>query len=32
VVTNIDPEHLDHYGDFDALRAAFGTFVSDIPF
>jgi UDP-N-acetylmuramate--alanine ligase len=32
VVTNIDPEHLDHYGDFDALRAAFDTFVSNIPF
>ena len=23
VVTNIDPEHLDHYGDFDTLKAAF---------
>ena len=32
IVTNIDPEHLDHYGDFDALRAAFETFVSNIPF
>jgi UDP-N-acetylmuramate--alanine ligase len=32
VVTNIDPEHLDHYGDFDALRAAFDTFVENIPF
>ncbi|MBL8675519.1 MAG: UDP-N-acetylmuramate--L-alanine ligase, partial [Rhodospirillales bacterium] len=32
VVTNIDPEHLDHYGDFDALRAAFVTFVENIPF
>jgi UDP-N-acetylmuramate--alanine ligase len=32
VITNIDPEHLDHYGDFDALRAAFDTFVSNIPF
>jgi UDP-N-acetylmuramate--alanine ligase len=32
VVTNIDPEHLDHYGDFDAIRAAFDTFVSNIPF
>jgi UDP-N-acetylmuramate--alanine ligase len=27
VVTNIDPEHLDHYGDFDAVRAAFRAFV-----
>jgi UDP-N-acetylmuramate--alanine ligase len=32
IVTNIDPEHLDHYGNFDALRTAFDTFVSNIPF
>jgi UDP-N-acetylmuramate--alanine ligase len=32
VVTNIDPEHMDHYGDFDALRDAFRTFVQNIPF
>jgi UDP-N-acetylmuramate--alanine ligase len=32
VVTNIDPEHLDHYGDFDAVRAAFRRFVENIPF
>jgi UDP-N-acetylmuramate--alanine ligase len=32
VVTNIDPEHLDHHGDFDALRAAFRDFVQNIPF
>jgi UDP-N-acetylmuramate--alanine ligase len=32
VVTNIDPEHLDHYGDFEGLKAAFDTFVSNIPF
>jgi len=32
VVTNIDPEHLDFYGDFAALRQAFETFVSNIPF
>ncbi|MEK9645735.1 MAG: UDP-N-acetylmuramate--L-alanine ligase, partial [Alphaproteobacteria bacterium] len=32
VITNIDPEHLDHYGDFDTLRAAFATFVQNIPF
>ncbi len=32
VVTNIDPEHLDHYGSFDALRAAFEQFVENIPF
>lgn len=32
VVTNIDPEHLDHYGDFDAVRAAFRRFVETVPF
>ncbi len=32
VVTNIDPEHLDFYGSFDALRHAFETFVANIPF
>lgn len=32
VVTNIDPEHLDHYGDFDTLRKAFTQFVENIPF
>ena len=32
IVTNIDPEHMDHYGSFDALREAFHTFVSNIPF
>ena len=32
VVTNIDSEHLDHYGNFDALRASFARFVQNIPF
>jgi UDP-N-acetylmuramate--alanine ligase len=32
IVTNIDPEHLDFYGSFNALRQAFETFVSNIPF
>ncbi len=32
VVTNIDPEHMDHYGSFDRLRDAFRTFVENIPF
>lgn len=32
VVTNIDPEHMEFYGDFDRLRAAFRTFVENIPF
>jgi UDP-N-acetylmuramate--alanine ligase len=32
VVTNIDPEHLDFYGDFNGVRDAFQTFVQNIPF
>jgi len=32
VVTNIDPEHMEHYRDFDTLRAAFDTFVENLPF
>lgn len=32
VVTNIDPEHLDHYGDFDAVRRAFVEFIHNVPF
>ncbi|RPD37220.1 UDP-N-acetylmuramate--L-alanine ligase [Candidatus Liberibacter solanacearum] len=32
VVTNIDPEHLDYYSDFDAIRAAFYKFIDNIPF
>ncbi len=32
VVTNIDPEHLDHYGDFDRVKDAFVEFVGNVPF
>ncbi|MCW2307033.1 UDP-N-acetylmuramate--L-alanine ligase [Rhodobium gokarnense] len=32
VVTNIDPEHLDHYGTFDVEREAFRQFVENVPF
>lgn len=32
VVTNIDPEHMDHYGTFDVLKQAFRQFVQNIPF
>ena len=32
VVTNIDPEHLDHYGTFEALKAAFHQFITQLPF
>ena len=32
IVTNIDPEHMDHYGTMENLRAAFDTFVENLPF
>ena len=32
VVTNIDPEHLDHYGSFDRIKEAFVEFVENVPF
>ena len=32
VVTNIDPEHLDHWGDFEAVKKGFRDFVENIPF
>jgi UDP-N-acetylmuramate--alanine ligase len=32
IVTNIDPEHLDHYGTFDKAKQAFRDFVENIPF
>ena len=32
VVTNIDPEHLEHYGSFDAVKDAFVEFVENVPF
>lgn len=32
VVTNMDPEHLDHYGSAEAMNAAYQTFVESIPF
>jgi UDP-N-acetylmuramate--alanine ligase len=32
IVTNIDPEHMDHYEDFAAVRRAYDAFVSNIPF
>jgi UDP-N-acetylmuramate--alanine ligase len=32
VVTNIDPEHLDHYGDFDAVKRAYVEFIHNVPF
>ncbi len=31
VVTNIDPEHLEHYGSFDAVKDAFVEFVENVP-
>ncbi|HQT52874.1 MAG TPA: Mur ligase domain-containing protein, partial [Phenylobacterium sp.] len=32
IVTNIDPEHLDYYGDFNAVKKAFQDFVEAVPF
>ena len=32
IVTNIDAEHLDHWGDFDAVKKGFRDFVENIPF
>ena len=32
VITNIDAEHLDHFGTFDAIKDAFRTFVENLPF
>jgi UDP-N-acetylmuramate--alanine ligase len=32
VVTNIDPEHLEHYGSFDRVKDAFVEFVENVPF
>ncbi|MFZ1992092.1 MAG: UDP-N-acetylmuramate--L-alanine ligase [Alphaproteobacteria bacterium] len=32
IVTNIDPEHLDHYGEFERVKAAFHSFIENVPF
>src|SRR6267154_6342228 len=32
VVTNVDPEHLDHFKTFEAIEAAFEDFVANVPF
>ena len=32
IVTNMDPEHLDFYGDFETERAAFQSFIENLPF
>jgi UDP-N-acetylmuramate--alanine ligase len=32
IVTNIDPEHMDFYPSFDAVRAAFKTYIENLPF
>jgi UDP-N-acetylmuramate--alanine ligase len=32
IVTNIDPEHLDHYGSVEALHQGFESFLANIPF
>jgi UDP-N-acetylmuramate--alanine ligase len=32
VVTNIDPEHLEHWGSFDEIKRAFCEFIENVPF
>jgi UDP-N-acetylmuramate--alanine ligase len=32
IVTNVDPEHLDHFGTFEAVQDAFIDFIENIPF
>lgn len=32
VVTNVDPEHLEHYGDFERAKDAFVEFIENVPF
>jgi UDP-N-acetylmuramate--alanine ligase len=32
VVTNVDPEHLDHYGTMDRVREAYLNFINRVPF
>lgn len=32
IITNIDPEHMEHYGSFDAVRDAYRQFVLNLPF
>ena len=32
IVTNIDPEHLDHFKSFEAVQEAFHDFVDNVPF
>jgi UDP-N-acetylmuramate--alanine ligase len=32
VVTNIDPEHLDHYGSFERVKQCFVEFIENVPF
>ena len=32
VITNIDPEHVEHYGSFDAIKDAFVEFIENVPF
>lgn len=32
IVTNIDPEHLDHYGSFEKVKSAFVEFIENVPF
>jgi len=32
VVTNMDPEHMEHYGNFENVKAAYRQFIHNLPF
>ncbi|MDA0781761.1 MAG: UDP-N-acetylmuramate--L-alanine ligase [Rickettsiales bacterium] len=32
IITNIDPEHMEHYGTFDVLKKSFRNFIENLPF
>ena len=32
VVTNVDPEHLDHFKTYENVKAAFRSFIENVPF
>ncbi|HYD18975.1 MAG TPA: UDP-N-acetylmuramate--L-alanine ligase [Patescibacteria group bacterium] len=32
IITNIDPEHMDYYGDFDAVKDAYVSYAHNLPF
>lgn len=32
IITNIDPEHMEHYGTFEVLKESFRTYIENLPF